>query len=275
METKNSKGIIVLIMVLVLLVLSLGGYLVYGKVLAPSGDNITTITTTTTTTTTKPDENKSSYIHEETFDYSLNGTNHKITYKYYYETNSEDTELGYILAEVYMNNKKIDGADTKIFYFEEPVKNNNEAKEALLKGTQYDDVWYPKLLNKDNLLTMKGADKDYLVLSVYQSLGFYPGSINPQIVNDSGKLLYTAKIMEGSTLYYKDVTKSKPYTNSDASHNQFYINNDKLYYITFNCFSPTDDGNAYEYTLTVANDKVSRTEALIPSGQYDGAGAKC
>ena len=35
MENKNNKGLIVLIVVLIIMVLGLGGYIVYDKVIAP------------------------------------------------------------------------------------------------------------------------------------------------------------------------------------------------------------------------------------------------
>lgn len=254
-NNKNSKGLIVLVIILIICILGLGGYIVYDKILnkpTPTTDN-------TKSSTTKPINNESEYDKITSYDITLNSNNHKIYYKYKIvagNDNYEDIELAkengeYIYnelhTEIYLDNNKIN--DTIIYYDNENnIINAKDKKENL---------------DLSNTKIIKGLDnKDYLVIMLEEPHQFLDGRKVFFISNDEGKLIYKYEPAFNSSVYVTDPTSR--FCNSNE---RYIIEENKIYIIDY--AEENETTKVQESILTVDNNIVN----IEKGNTYEGGGA--
>lgn len=254
-NNKNSKGLIVLVIILIICILGLGGYIVYDKILnkpTPTTDN-------TKSSTTKPINNESEYDKITSYDITLNSNNHKIYYKYKIvagNDNYEDIELAkengeYIYnelhTEIYLDNNKIN--DTIIYYDNENnIINAKDKKENL---------------DLSNTKIIKGLDnKDYLVIMLEEPHQFLDGRKVFFISNDEGKLIYKYEPAFNSSVYVTDPTSR--FCNSNE---RYIIEENKIYIIDY--AEENETTKVKESILTVDNNIVN----IEKGNTYEGGGA--
>lgn len=254
---KNSKGLIVLVIILIICILGLGGYIVYDKLSTkptPTTDN-------TKSSTTKPINNESEYDKTTSYDITLNNNNHKIYYKYKIvagNDNYEDIELAkengeYVYnelhAEIYLDNSKIN--DIVIYYDKENNINNVKSEK--------------ENLDLSNTKIIKGKDnKDYLIFTLEEPHQFLDGRKVFFISNDDGNLIYKYESEFDSSLTVND-SNSKFYNSSE----RYIIETDKIYIIE-------DAGNNENGTIKIQENilTIENNEAKIEKGNiYEGSGA--
>lgn len=254
-NNKNSKGLIVLVIILIICILGLGGYIVYDKIL----NKTTQATDNTKSSTTKPINNESEYDKITSYDITLNSNNHKIYYKYKIvagNDNYEDIELAkengeYIYnelhTEIYLDNNKIN--DTIIYYdIENNIINAKDKKENL---------------DLSNTKIIKGLDnKDYLVIMLEEPHQFLDGRKVFFISNDEGKLIYKYEPAFNSSVYVTDPTSR--FCNSNE---RYIIEENKIYIIDYAVENETT--KVQESILTVDNNIVN----IEKGNTYEGGGA--
>lgn len=254
MVVKNSKSLTILIIVLSVLVMGLSGYLVYNEFFRENKVN------------------EKNLIFFEDFDYKLNNNNHKITYKYYYEADNEKPNFDYyyrVYVNVYLDDKKIKEVSPTIYLGNENTKNFNEIKEILTNSQGNNKYSFP--LNKDNLLILKGIDKEYLVLAIIESDYTI---INPTLVNDNGKVLFQSNGNTNTEFTFQEESLNVPYFEGNYNR-RFYIDGNKMYYLDYVCDTEKSDPGAYKYTITVNDDEANIAEEKLDESTIIGAGEKC
>ncbi len=257
-ETKNnSKGLIVLVTILIICILGLSGYIVYDKML----NKPTQTTDNTKSSTTKPINKESEYDKTTSYDITLNNNNHKIYYKYKIvakNDNYEDIELAkekgeYIYnelhAEIYLDNSKIN--DIVIYYDKENNINNVKSEKENLD------------LSKTKII--KGKDnKDYLIFTLEEPHQFIDGRKVLFISNDDGNLIYKYEPEFNSSLTVND-SNSKFYNSSE----KYIIETDKIYIIEDAGNNENGTIKIQENILTIENNEVNIEKGNI----YEGSGA--
>lgn len=254
---KNSKGLIVLVIILIICILGLSGYIVYDKML----NKQTPTTDKTKSSTTKPINKESEYDKTTSYDITLNNNNHKIYYKYKIvagNDNYEDIELAkengeYVYnelhAEIYLDNSKIN--DIVIYYDKENNINNVKSEK--------------ENLDLSNTKIIKGKDnKDYLIFTLEEPHQFLDGRKVFFISNDDGNLIYKYESEFDSSLTVND-SNSKFYNSSE----RYIIETDKIYIIE-------DAGNNENGTIKIQENilTIENNEAKIEKGNiYEGYGA--
>lgn len=256
---KNSKGLIVLVIILIICVLGLGGYIVYDKML-----NKTTRTTDNTkSSTTKPINKESEYDKTTSYDITLNNNNHKIYYKYKIvagNDNYEDKELAkrngeYVYnelhAEIYLDNSKIN--DIVIYYDKENNINNVKSEK--------------ENLDLSNTKILKGKDnKEYLIFTLEEPHQFLDGRKVLFISNDDGNLIYKYEPEFNSSLTVND-SNSKFYNSSE----RYIIETDKIYIIEDAGNNENGTIKIQENILTIENNEAKIEKSNIYEGSVAGA----
>ena len=296
METKNSKEIIILVLILSLLVVGLGGYLVYDKFL--SNDNVSEPEPEKENENQNNESNntdseevikflaKQNLVYEEMVDYNLNNKNNKITFKYY--TSPNEDVGSFIYSVIFYNDNVLSGVgewpandDNETHYlsnwvgnFDDKVYNTKEKIVNLIKkainekGYRGEDTWcgLSDLPNKNNLITFKGADKDYLALIVngYNDTCFR--NTNIIVATDTGELI--EKVKANPTLFGSSKITDTNY-GSGANKKSYYIKDGKIFIVDFE-FDECQDitvgescAGTYscqlnETVITVSNNKIAK-----------------
>ena len=254
---KNSKGLIVLVIILIICILGLSGYIVYDKML----NKQTQTTDNTKSSTTKPINKESEYDKTTSYDITLNNNNHKIYYKYKIvagNDNYEDIELAkesgdYIYnelhAEIYLDNSKIN--DIVIYYDNENNINNIKSEK--------------ENLDLSNTKIIKGKDnKDYLIFTLEEPHQFLDGRKILFISNDDGNLIYKYEPEFDSSLTIND-PNSRFYNSSE----RYIIETDKIYIIEDVGNNENGTIKIQENILTIENNEVNIEKGNI----YEGSGA--
>lgn len=286
-KTKNSKGLIWLIIILIILILGLVGFIVYDKVLS-SNNNKVDLTKSSTTQPITTNDNKETQLDnkntlkKETFTYNLNNKEQKITYIYKYKTSSDyyskeeyadmDVEIykeqdeyvyKYIYLEILVNGTKIENVELPLYY-----DTQNIETDKLIDNIS--------LLTSDTINSVKGTDKEYFVFTIEHQNLITDGGTDPLIVNDDGKLIYTLKFEDSSSLWSLDETSKFYFKENDPNYKTYIIDDTKIYYITGTIDKEIDynyDDNTFpvqENYITINNDKIEITEGPITRGM--GAG---
>ncbi len=140
---KSSKGLIILIIVLIICVLGLGGYIVYDKVLnKATANNTNTSTTTKKIENTIPNEsNKNNYINNNTTEDIVKNFNKRIEEV---KTGKEDKTL---LCNLKNENNQIDVDCTKITDFN--IKKIDKV-DSLENGDVY-EIQFEVKCSSDNI----------------------------------------------------------------------------------------------------------------------------
>lgn len=247
---KTNKGIVFLVTIVFIIILSACFYRIYDRVLR--------IDSNPSTTTTAPVQTEEEgFLYPNTIDYKLNDKIQKIKYKYYYhrcrDMECMENNKYYISVVTFINDQKVDNSETTIYYGEDKFL---EAKDVTM------DVKILFKLSADHLMTLKGADKDYLVLNLpyHDEKG---QTSRPIIVNESGANIFEADIKSGTMITYKDAKVNNLYKN------QFYIDQDKLYYLNYQDCAP------YKYTVTVFADEFDRKSEKLTDKLINIAGEEC
>lgn len=281
MKEKNNKGVIVLIVILVLLVLGLSGYIVYDKVLSnnKSSSNNDVTTTTTTTTVTEDIITDSKYFKVDEFDYELNGEIIKIGFNYYLLNNNygwTDEKVKSMLddniAGYYYNSVEVD------------ISINGNVVKDLNKTVEYDKINDLEKLKEtitylsleNNVQTIKGIDKDYLLFTIYDAHFEVDGNLSPFITNENGKNIFSLDNPDNTGWGIND--EDSMFYRSNTS----YLVKDGVFYYTlpdcdvpyFESDSPLETNIIKEYSVSVNNDRVEIKEQGSYKGHIAG-GAYC
>jgi hypothetical protein len=221
-NNNSNKGLVVLVIFLTILVIGLGGFIFYDKVLKDESTDIVDKKDGEENSTeikeedkVEIDENKEyvkNQIKVDNYKYNLNGKEHVVSLVYSYEDadNEYYEEIKYnVYTTIAFDGKLIDS--TKV------ITTNYE--ETLI------DVNKINLVTKDDIKIMKGLDnKDYLVVSVKNNPLVFAESIDSSIFNDKGELIKS--IGTSFRLRVTDETVAKNY------EKEFYITENEFYYIT-------------------------------------------
>lgn len=273
MKEKNNKGVIVLIVILILLVLGLSGYIVYDKVLSnnKSSSNNDVTTTTTTTTVTEDIITDSKYFKVDEFDYELNGEIIKIGFNYYLLNNNygwTDEKVKSMLDDnisgYYYNSVEVD------------ISINGNVVKDLNKTVEYDKINDLEKLKEtitylsleNNVQTIKGIDKDYLLFTIYDAHFEVDGNLSPFITNENGKNIFSLDNPDNTGWGIND--EDSMFYRSNTS----YLVKDGVFYYTlpdcdvpyFESDSPLETNIIKEYSVSVNNDRVEIKE----QGSYKG-----
>ena len=182
---------------------------------------------------------------------TINGKNVKIEFKYLTKNDGID-------VDIYMN-------DTKVlheFVSASPVMGvwceteeeivetdemSSEDKESCLK-------WTKEHINKNNVKTIKGDDKEYIVID------YYKDNFKITILNDSGTILYDdnpidSYMNDGFVLEESCVNYDKFVVGKNKVQQVYSISNDGIYYL-----NKTAGYQISEYKMTVNKDNVTATK---------------
>ncbi len=288
---KKSKKIIliVIISILSILVLGLGGYIIWNDFLNEK-DNGNINTSTTTTTKSNSKEN---IIHTDTFTYNINNKNKEVKFVYIKESGEsineryfpskddvecakENGEYVYdaIYLKIFVNDVEVEGVKILVYY-------NTE-----LGNKKFTEFYKKKIIKK-----FIGADKEYFVFVIRPINDIFSDpTIVPIVVNENGKLLYKIKFQDYSGIFPEDKTSrfyNLEYDGSSGS-GQFIVAKDKIYFIKPMCDIPEKylkDNVDYligeyssliqEYILTVDNDVVNIEQGEVYIGSGGGAVPEC
>ncbi len=243
---KKNVGLYVLIVILLVLVLALGGYIVYDK----TQNNKTIENSTTNTTNTNTDtntliskiNNTKDWIYDAEYTKKVNADSYSTNFKTYY---SKDIVVPYInIKSTYADNSNNEIKNI----FEDAVKTYNSGVSD--KMTYVDDCSYKKYSNKDSLsviLTYGVGATDvvhpkYYTYNIdlktgnqltyeeaYSIAGFTSKDINSKVENAITKVMKD-KMSSFSSNNYQDGTNFDTYNNQSISNYKTSISNNTLKY---------------------------------------------
>lgn len=243
---KKNTGLYVLIFILFVLVLALGGYIVYDKTqnkkpVETSTTNTTNTNTDTNTLVSKIDNTKD-WVYDAEYTKNVNADSYSTSFKTYY---SKDIVVPYInVKSTYADNSnsEIKGV------FEDAIKTYNSGVSN--KTTYVDECGYKKYSNKDSLsvvLTYGVGATDvvhpkYYTYNInlktgnqltyeeaYTIAGFTSSDISSKVENAITKVMKD-KMSSFSSDNYPDGTNFDTYNNQSISNYKTSISNNTLKY---------------------------------------------
>lgn len=254
-NNNSNKGLIVWLVILSILVIGLGGFIVYDKVL--KNDETTDVVENkeekeeVENEKEEIDENKEyvkNQIKVDNYEYTLNGKEHTVSIVYSYkEVEAEEDDLDYgwtyfIYTTVAFDGKIIEDTKTLIMHYED---------KEIVESKLYE-------FDKDYIKTIKGTDeKDYLVVSLDNHANIYADFVNSSIINDKGKVITT--FVTGFGLGIVDESIREKF------NGEYYVTDDAFYYIDDENIVGemlTTDADLGEYT-TVQEFKVTVDDNII------------
>lgn len=257
---KNTRGLIVLVIILFICVIGLGGYIVYDKLLNKSSQSIDNSKSTKT-----PEINeKNNFDKIVSYDITLNNKPHKIYYKYKiektdnsdYENINQAKENGdYIYnelhVEIYLDNQKLNNI---IIYYD--TENNIEN----VKNTK-------EILDLSNIKVLKGTDnKDYLVFVIEEDNINIDGRKVLFITTEAGSVIYN---------YEPEFNSSISVTNSNSKfyniNEQYIIESNRIYVAEIVENNESETSNIQENIITVQDDKINIEKGNIYESIISGA----
>lgn len=254
MENKNSKLLIVMVVILSILVLGLGGYVVYDKVLSKNEEKVIV----------ENIENDDLIYKEETT-VSLNNNSHKLTYEYYYEEDDyeKDGEQFYYIVrlKVLLDNKEID-YDDGFIYFNSPIDHKTAKEiESYLKN----DSQIEKPIHK----IIESSNKDYLFLDLQENHDNLSRSLR-SVIDENKSIVYDFEYGI-SVISLNDTTEDY----EKFKVKDYYIEHGKLYHLSFEYDTISEVGlpSASIRTVSFDND-INISKRHLNEDEYEGSGIK-
>ena len=253
-EKKGNKGILFVIILLVLLIIGLGGFIVYDKFIKEdttaekSGDN---------------DEDKvteveylGTQIKVDDFAYYINGKKHNISFVYSYdEVEDEDLDYDY---DIYLT-LALDGT----------LLDDTKTKVQLYEGKEIDENKL-NLKNIDIVESFYGKDsKEYLAISIIETPSYIVERIVSYIINDEGKVL--TNVNTGWSYHIVDSPKSLVY------YNEYYVSkfDGAFYYLDgYDIVGEMKTSETEEY-VTVQEYKITVKDNIITKTPTETFKATC
>lgn len=298
-QPKNKTKLLVIIIILLsLLVLGLGGFIVYDKFIAKEETKQVVEEKDTKTekeeTSNQKEENKkeeesvdetkddekdvtiANQIKVDDYEYVLNNNKHKVSFIYSYEKINPENYYGYdyiykIFATMALDGKIIDETKTQVGFEENENININN-----LNG-----------VNIDNIKKFKDSynSKEYMVLGIMYQDGPGTDGIDPIIINENGNVVYKVDLFNGGGIGISDPNKASLF------YEEYYVFNDGLYYLdsqnvvgeakphTSDFCNPEQWGGfdpcvtVQEYKITIENGKAIKTPTQTYLAMLAGATA--
>ena len=290
-QPKNKTKLLVIIIILLsLLVLGLGGFIVYDKFIAKEE---TKQVVEEKDTKTEKEENKkeeesvdetkddekdvtiANQIKVDDYEYVLNNNKHKVSFIYSYERCTAN------------NNRCNDSRDYYMIFvtmaFDGKIINESKALISSTENYSIDDTKIP-LVTTDVIKKFSDSkNTEYMVLGIKE--GILPGTevVDPVIIDENGKALYKIDLFDGQGIGLAD-------SNMDSIFiDEYYVANGGVYYLdsqnvvgeakphTSDFCNPEQWGGfdpcvtVQEYKITIENGKAIKTPTQTYLAMLAGA----
>ena len=240
MENNNSKVAAVTITVLVMMVLGLGGFIVYDKVInkevSPVNNNLNQESQSTNEESGNKQSDVNKYYKTETASYTLDSKIYNIEFKYsLLEINNDIRKYN---VDIFINNKIIDNYS---FYDDTPNERNLE------------------LLESHEII---GADRKYAAIIIKKPV--FANSKKGEelyILNEDEDVIQKIKLGGGYKILNQNMNRS-------YGDRHIYFDMDAIYIVALDCKNELNEINNNkfgEYKLTLNNNIVNFTKI----GTYD------
>lgn len=246
METKKgNKVTLFVIILLVLLIIGLGGFIVYDKFIKDDA-TVEKLDDNDKDKATEEIEYLGTQIKVDDFAYYINGKKHNISFVYSYGEVEEDSDYDYdIYLTLALDGTLLDNTRTKIQLYEGKEIDENKLN---LKNIDIVEIFY-------------GADsKEYLAISIIETPVYYIERVNSYIINDEGKIL--TNINTGFNYALVESTKSLVYENEyyvSKSDGAFYYLDGENIVGEMKTSGGDENVTVQEYKITVKDNVITKT----------------
>lgn len=264
-ETKNNKGTIWLLIILIVLVIGLAGYIVYDKVLQK--ENIETSNKNSTTTNNHQNNNDDNTLRRDNFIQELNGKSFTISFLYEKADINEINDINSNYEDI--EEAKNNGDYVYNIVYVKILIDEKEVDKRILTYYDFDNnLNNMPLISRDSINIIKGNNEEYFVFEIQHRNSesvFMDGGVNPLIVKEDGTIIHELIFDDATGLIIQD-EESLMYQKGN-----YIIENEKLYYIKPNCDKSTGTKTYFDqYLLEVNNDKVNSKAMGTYSGEVVG-----
>jgi len=246
MKEKNNKGLIWLIVVLIVLVLGLGGFIVYVKLTLSNNKENTTINITTT-------KMKDELVIFGTKTLNLN--NNKIEFK----LNYKEKKPYVIYADMFVNDKEIYNyiiSDTSYIAEVEGIVNipDDESFKHLSKQINIDAI----------------NDK-YYILSYITAYESDPSNLFIKILNEKFDIIYDLEVIQMTAFKFDDKNMNEKFYDAElGEYNHYYVYDNEIYYYADKNDKLNEKGQMPVYKLTIKDEKVEKSIVDYYDGTISG-----